>query len=303
MTTYSNMAKTDPQIVIDGDDHGNAIVVWRQLDDIQAVTYTASNGWSTTETIESEGGEAEAPQVAVDGSGNAIAVWRQDDSTQYSIRANTYTLGDDSWGTAKTIENEIGEADAPQIDIDDSGNAIAVWRQSDGTRYSIRANTYTADNGWRETAKTIESDNAGTVRKPQIAVDDSGNAIAVWEQSDGTQYNIRANTYTAGNGWGATAEMIEVENGDAGAYDPQIAFNGSGSAIAVWRQWDGDRYNIRTNTYTASSGWGETAETIESDNAGSAHGPQIAFDNEDNAIAVWYQGDGDNLNIQANRFE
>jgi hypothetical protein len=41
----------------------------------------------------------------------------------------------------------------------------------------------------------IETDNAGDARYPQIAVDSSGNALAVWAQSDGTRFNIWANRY------------------------------------------------------------------------------------------------------------
>jgi hypothetical protein len=40
---------------------------------------------------------------------------------------------------------------------------------------------------------------------PQIAMDRSGHAIAVWTQSDGTRGNIWARSYTSGSGWDAAA--------------------------------------------------------------------------------------------------
>lgn len=45
------------------------------------------------------------------------------------------------------------------------------------------------------TAQLIETDNAGNATLPQIAVDGSGNAIAVWRQHDGTRDNIWANRF------------------------------------------------------------------------------------------------------------
>ena len=89
-----------------------------------------------------------------------------------------------------------------------------------------------ATTGW-QTAQLIETGNAGYASRPQIAFDASGNALAVWDQFDGTRRNIWANRYTAGTGWG-TAQLIETNAGDA--IDSQIAFDASGNAIAVWQQ-------------------------------------------------------------------
>jgi hypothetical protein len=52
----------------------------------------------------------------------------------------------------------------------------------------------TVDGAWG-TAELIETDNAGTAYKPQVAIDSSGNAIAVWYQNDGTRHNIWANRF------------------------------------------------------------------------------------------------------------
>lgn len=48
--------------------------------------------------------------------------------------------------------------------------------------------------------------------------------------------------------------------------------------------------------------WG-IAALIETDNAGTAAGPQLAFDTNGNALAVWYQSDGTRSNIWSNRFQ
>lgn len=342
---------TDPQVAMDGD--GNAIAVWRQSDgtrlNIYAARYTAGVGWGTRTLIESNnGGDAEAPQISLNLQGDGVAVWHQNDGFQTSIWANRYAAGT-GWGTAMLIESDNpGNAWYPQVAVDNSGNAIAVWHQTDGSRYSIWTARYTAGTGWA-TPTLIESEDAGDAMFPQLAIDSNGNAIAVWHQHDGTRYNIRANRYTISAGWDTA---VTIEAGDAGdAIAPRVALDGSGNAVAVWYQSDGTRTNIWTNRYTTSGwdspalieaetadafdpkiavdaggnaiaiwqqyvgalstvlasryiagvGWGAATAVVGANTAG-AYNPQIAMDANGNAVAVWHQSDGTRNNVWANRY-
>ncbi|MFK5913636.1 MAG: Ig-like domain-containing protein [Woeseiaceae bacterium] len=116
-------------------------------------------------------------------SGNALA-------TNYNW---SFTTADGTWGTAELIETDAGTAVRPQIAFDSSGKAMAVWYQYDGTRFNIWANRFNGTT-WGA-AELIETDNAGSASTPQIAFDSSGNAMAVWRQSDGTRNNIWANRF------------------------------------------------------------------------------------------------------------
>jgi hypothetical protein len=55
--------------------------------------------------------------------------------------------------------------------------------------------SFTTEDGDWGTAELLETDNAGDAAFPQIAFDSSGNAIAVWDQNDGTRTNIYANRF------------------------------------------------------------------------------------------------------------
>jgi hypothetical protein len=79
-----------------------------------------------------------------------------------------------------------------QVAVDPSGNAVAVWKQSDGALDNIWANRYTVGFGWGM-AELIETEDLGDAERPQIALDPEGNAIAVWYQDDGTHINVWAN--------------------------------------------------------------------------------------------------------------
>ncbi|MBU1599827.1 hypothetical protein KKG61_06970 [bacterium] len=288
----------EPQVALDT--AGNGLAVWQQYangtSSIWANRYV-SGAWGSATIIETDNtGNADYPQVALDTAGNGLAVWYQHDGTRYNIWANRFSQTTGTWSSATLIETN--DAYGPQVALDTAGNGLAVWYQHDGTRYNIWANRFSQTTGTWSTATLIETDNAGHAYYPQVALDTAGNAIAIWQQYDGTRYNIWANRYL-GTGWGL-ATLIETDNtGDA--YIPQVALDTAGNGLAVWRQWDGTRYNIWANRFTQSTGLWSTATLIETD-TGHAYGPQVALDAAGNGIAVWKQHDGTWYSIWANRY-
>lgn len=294
-----------PQVAVD--EIGIGISVWSQSDgtrqNIWANAYTPNLGWSGAELIEVDNlGDARSPQIDFDSRGNAIAVWFQSDGSQNSIWANRYDALS-GWGTAELIESDFAFTNRdPQIAVSANGNAVVVWEQWDGSRDNVWANYFSIESGWG-TAENLESmSNFESDLNPQVAIDEFGNAIAIWRQSDGTRYNIWANSYLVGTGWGS-AELIETDNA-GNAFNPVVAFN-NGVAVAVWSQsagsFDGSDDNIWSNNYILEIGWG-IAKIIESENLGRASYPRADIDDDGNAIAVWQQYDGSNVNIWANNF-
>ena len=294
-----------PQVSMDSS--GNAIAVWYQddgvSDKIWSNRYVVGTGWGTALLIGTGSGDAWISDVSVNRSGDAIAVWGQSDGTRYNVWSNRYVVGT-GWGIATLIEtDDSGSASDLRVSVDGSGNAIAVWSQSDGVRDNIWSNRYVVGTGWG-TAQLIETDDSGYAWEPQVSCDSSGNAIAVWSQSDGFRANIWSNRYTVGTGWG-TAQLIET-NDSGEALGPELSMDSSGDAIAVWYQWDGVRFNIWSNRYVAGTGWG-TAELVEFtpdsvscwDNAVYS---RVSVNSSGNAIAVWHQFDGTYYNIWSNRY-
>lgn len=290
------------------DSQGNAITVWHQNDGTRYNIWAnhfnkVNNLWAGAMLIETDNtGDAYQPKITFDNNGNAMAVWRQLKNNLFNIWGNRFDAHSNSWGSATLIEtNNTGHAFNPQIAFDNNGNANAVWYQYNGTLYNIWTNRFDKNNNRWGTATLIETNNAGHALNPQIAFDSNGNAISVWQQHDGTRYNIWANHFDSTSNRWHSATLIETDNA-GNASSPQIAFDDNGNAIVVWNQTDGSHYNIWANRFDGSFNSWHTATLIETDNAGNASSPQIAFDSSGNAMAVWQQYDGTHINIWANRF-
>jgi hypothetical protein len=287
----------DPQVAISG---SNVVAVWYQWYDGDWRIYSnySSDGgdnWGTDQLIEDNDNDGFAQQVAICGS-NAVAVWYQWYDGDWRIYSNYSSDGGANWGSDQLIEDNAGNSgQAPQVAICGS-NAVAVWKQSDGSNSRIYSN-YSSDGGANWGSDQLIEDNAGNDGYfPQVAICGS-NAVAVWEQDDGSNTRIYSN-YSSDRGanWGSD-RLIENNAGNDG-YFPQVAISGY-NAVAVWHQSDGSNFRIYSN-YSSDGGdtWG-TDQIIE-DNVGyDGYHPEVAICGS-NTVAVWQQEDDSNLRIYSN---
>jgi hypothetical protein len=295
----------EPQIAMDA--KGNAMVVWRQYlgtaPGIYAKRYVAGIGWGDDVHI---GGSvqtrASQPQIAMDAAGNAFAVWDQNDDqppvSGISIWARRFDAANAAWDDAVPIESTGEFSNAPQVRADASGTAVVVWTRltllENGVG-SIWSNRFDGQAwGMAVPLDTTTGDAGG----PSIAMDGQGNALALWVQADGTQYNIWANRYkSASQTWG---EPVQVSS-KGSAYYPQAAFDPAGNAMAVWAQKNGTNlFEESARQMDASTGaWGAVASLGQS--TAFAEAPQIAMDASGNAIAVWVYWNGTHHSVFSNR--
>ncbi len=254
--------------------------------------------------------QADIADADTSGGQDTINMFICDDSTtSFNYTTNICTggslvcsdLGDASWlASSAVIESgTTGPTDTPDIPVvamDASGNAIAVWRQTDGSNYNIWGNIYTASTDSWGTAVKLENEDLGDAHYPQIDMNASGVGFATWVQNGGGLNNIWAIKFENG-AWGIAGQ---IESASQATYRPDIAVDSSGNAIAVWEQNNGPQWNIYTNKYTSGS-WGVTPELLES-NDNTAISARVDFDGSGNAIAVWSQSNGVTNSIYANHY-
>jgi hypothetical protein len=98
---------------------------------------------------------------------------------------------------------------------------------------------------------------------------------------------------------GAAAELNPADISPAGASGsaPNVASDGQGDVVALWRELDGDESAIRAAVRTAGEGW--QASRRISVPAAATEAPQLAMDSLGNAVAVWHRSNGRDSVVQA----
>ena len=342
-------AAADAQIAFDG--AGNALALWYEDGDLVSNYYAAGVGWSGPEPLEDGTDAAADARVGFPGTGEAIAVWLQEDGPgePWSVHSGRYLPGT-GWTGVVALENDSGEVSATTLAlaVSSGGDAIAVWEQFDGTRMDIRANRYLAGAGWLG-ATTVDDADA-FVSRPHAAIDDAGNVLVVWHQSElGTVYDVVVSRPAGAADWEPPTPLSDSLVGSAS--QARAAFDGDGNVLVAWRQnpgfdrfayatrqpaggawdspaeighdavienlhlaadrrgnafavWKGSSDTPYANRYDASSGWAQDPEVL---GAGPAFYPKVAFDPSGNALAVWFELDlalpiGTGYSVWGNRY-
>ncbi|UCB46206.1 MAG: hypothetical protein JSV25_01925 [Spirochaetota bacterium] len=112
---------------------------------------------------------------------------------------DTYTNGG-TWTHPSDVTDNISpdgqDASDMQVAMDDNGNAIIVWDQSDGINDQIFKSEYHSGQWTHPSGLTDNiSPDVQFANAPQVAMDDNGNAIIVWEQYDESNYQIFKSEY------------------------------------------------------------------------------------------------------------
>jgi hypothetical protein len=323
VSTVSGVTMDHPQIAIDTNIL-KPVAVWEMTDlatgrtGIVAASNNVNGAWPTPalplSVVNNE--DALLPQLVLDSTGNALAVWQQYSVADmrmgiWSSRMSAASPPSNVWGAPVRVNIHSGQggggAEATgnvQIAFDATGNALAVWQESvaDGTYTNIWSSRLVAgsaaDSPW-STPVMLNTDNGHNAELPQIAIDSNGNALVVWDQSDGTNTHIWANRYVAaGAGTWGTAEQIG-SSGAVSESQAKIAFAANGQSLAVWTE---GLAGIFSNHYTPASGW-ETAAPIAGTSFGAAF-PQIAFEANGDAMVVWEQLDSATSdNVWSSKFD
>lgn len=214
-----------------------------------------------------------------------------------------------------TLSSTSVDSSAPNVVMDSSGNAIAVWLENgvvktashpvmgswgstttlsgasasspylainaagDAVAVWIESNVVKArvqpSGGSWGTVNTVSSSGASA---PKAIIDASGNAVAVWVRSN----VVESATKLLGFLWGLVAS---ISGGSSS--NPDIAIGGDGTIVSVWNSVISSQNRVLSSTFLIGGVWG-AAKTI-SNGSNQNNYPHIALDVNGNALAIWYQ--------------
>ena len=198
--------------------------------------------------------------------------------------------------TANVKVNDAGAViyGVPCIAVDASGNAYAVWpdyRDGSTQRNDIYFSYRPAGGNWSPDTRVDDYVGPRDQYDPSIAVDDGGNAYAVWTDQRDEEYggDIYFSYRPAGGSWG-TSVRVDDDVGTTPQREPSIAVDSGGNAYAVWqdgRAGGGDAYFAYR---PAGGSWGTNVMVNDTLGPYGTTSLSIAVDPSGNAYALWFDG-------------
>ncbi|NOX38413.1 MAG: T9SS type A sorting domain-containing protein [Calditrichaeota bacterium] len=198
-----------------------------------------------------------SPSVAIDSSGNTFIVWRdwRDDvgNDERNIYAQLYDPNGNAINGNFLVNPQQNNIDhgAPAVATNKAGHFVVVWEDKRNGNWDIYAKLYN-HRGEVILENFRVNDDSGTRNQwyPEVAVDESGNFIIVWQDYRNGNWDIYAQRFDS-NGI-PLGQNFRV-NDDLGSSDqwyPTVAVDDLGNFVIVWedkRNDSGDIYGQRYN--------------------------------------------------------
>ena len=249
-TTISATSGVDCQYpVVDINSSNNAWSTWAETtnDRLQICYFNGStNSWGSVTNLSSTN-SGTLPRIKINNDGKAIVIWRDS-----SVQLKAFNYNESSWtpspGTSSgtsitpnvsTINNDYA------LTMNNDGKAFAIFTLNTNPD-TIRVNYFDGTN-WDDTSSTtLLSNSANESTYCDIAMNDEGEAVAIWRENTGTYYHIFGQYYD-GSSWKTYSEQISL--GSSNAYIPAVAIDSNGNAFAVYYQDGVIKYSYFNNGY------------------------------------------------------
>ena len=187
--------------------------------------------WRTPQNLASD---SYAPEVAVSPQGTAVAVWVGWDGVNTRIQASARPKGG-AWGAPVFIGGANQNTELPHVAMDAQGNAVAVWSIHLANDRIQAAYRPAGDATSFSSPQTISAGGAFAYDSA-VSMDDQGNAHAIWARGPYIESAMRP--AGAGSSFGAVS-TLSTNGGSVNSFEPQVAAEPNGKAVAVWTRFDG----------------------------------------------------------------
>jgi hypothetical protein len=129
---------------------------------------------------------------------------------------------------------------------------------------------------------------------PEVAAGPDGAVTAVWYRRDGRNSRVQVATLAPNEHWSPPRDL-SLPGEDAS--DPEVAMGDRGTAVVVWRGWDGAHYRVQASSRGENGQW--SAPVTLSRAGEDAWDPQVAMGPHGMAVVAWRRSDVTGHQVQA----
>jgi hypothetical protein len=236
--------------------------------------------WLTPRDLSEAGADAVIPDVAVDPKGNVVVVWAQAKQSSWTVQAVDRPAGG-SWSAPQALSVPANHVASPQVVISGS-NVLAVWERYDGRNLIAQVADRNPKTGAWNPATSLSLPGRDA-QAPRIAVDERGDAMAVWASVSASGWTIQSAFRPAGGSWQPT---VAVESPELGTAAPDVVLDRSGHAVVVWASTSGSGWTVNAAYRGSNGAWSKAFALSGLDPSGSV-APHLALEGTNDVIAVW----------------
>lgn len=221
----------EPKLAVDST--GHIAAVWYRFNDsgnaiVQVAEKDVGSSWGEPQDLSSPGANAVFPDVS-SSNGRTVVVWKR----QQAVEAATKEPGGAWQAPVELAEPYSGD---PAIGMDATGNALAIWTSHFETGSVARISSLTVGGTW-SAPMTIAEFLAEEEAQTQIAVNLTGQAMAIWGSRDGGGGVVEAASGTVEGVWDKPVVISS-----SGARSARVGIDSEGSAAVVWRAAEPRRF-------------------------------------------------------------
>jgi PKD domain len=267
---------------------GQAVFAWISSDPARAAsvrTRSADGALGAAQTFTVTGEKTRELDLGVASNGDATLVWTTPDAPPNTkVKARTLGFDRQSLSSVRDISTPPSPelSDQPRVAVEPAGNATIVWRHLSLTETLTETRKLSPAGALSGTQILTTPGSRSQVH--DVAVDDAGNARAVWvERTSGAADPFLPTTCISGvsSSCGARATLSTTPSLSA-----TVAMGPAGDAMVGWASPSGMAGTVRFLPRVGGArGFGPT-HTL-SPTAGL---PDLALDRGGNGVAVWRQG-------------
>ena len=219
-----------------------------------------------------------SPEIAVNDSGVAVAIWqsRYDGFSRAVIESSVHPVGG-SWSAPSPLSASGGFGAQPDVAVDAAGNAVAVWQQDADTSTPFIEAATRVGGVWSAPVPISSTSHGAYV--PKVAVDDAGNAVAIWNSDNSVQWSSKP----AGGAWSAPLRFDGTISQDQ--IDNALTMTAGGVASAAWTDIEPGHEVVVVTSRPVGGSWSTPA--YASSMSEDAQSVDIASSASGKALLIW----------------
>jgi len=242
-------------------------------------------------------GQQDRPDAAIGPDSAVYLIW--DDyrtGNQGDIYFSLRDAATGAWSANQKVNDDanVGTQWNASVALDASNNAYAVWQDlRQGTIKNPDVNIFfskrsAATGVWSANVR-VNDDTSGRAAQnsPRIAVNTTGDAVAVWDDHRSKQWNVYSSRLSAG-GTAWAANLRVTDNGTSRKFSPDVAIGADGTAYAVWEDDRSGNWDVWfAKLPVGAPGWTVNERISDDPGASDQYAPRIEIDANGDLFVVW----------------